>query len=130
MSAEIHHENKPTLLPTLIGGLVGFLLFGVIVLWMLKLAGPVEDYDQKRAKERTENLRKLHEEEAKILSSYDWADKPKNIVKIPIQQAMDLEIETLKAKPVKAAYPVVVPVAPATAAPTAPPVMAPVEAKK
>lgn len=41
----------------------------------------------------TEELLKLHSEEDRVLSTYGWVDKKAGIVRIPIDQAMDLQLQ-------------------------------------
>jgi hypothetical protein len=41
----------------------------------------------------TIELHELHSDEDKILSTYGWTDKDKGIVRVPIDRAMELQLE-------------------------------------
>jgi hypothetical protein len=90
-----------------------FVLFGVIV---LAVVGPIprgDDYEQKRAKDRQEKLKKLREADDKELTTYGWIDKNKGVVRLPIDRAMQLTVAELGRKQPAPAYPITTPAAPA-----------------
>jgi hypothetical protein len=88
------------------GSLRGWALFllllavsGSILSWRW-LQSPKETPDPKRG-ERVARLEALRKKEAEILESYGWVDRPKGIVRIPLERAMELELKELSSKPVK-----------------------------
>ena len=108
------------------GTILLFMLFGAIVLAVIGPAPRKDTYEESRAQKRLENLKTLHEADAKALTRYAWVDKAKGTVHIPIDRAMQLTLAELSRKKPAAAYPIatVAPAAPA-AQPTAAPSAAP-----
>ncbi len=114
MSSSPISDSKPYL-PTFMAGILAFLLFGVLAMWMLK-SGDFETTDQKRAGERRQNLQTLRKAEEEKLTTYGWNDKTKGLAHIPVDRAMELELDALKQKPVQpSSTPVNAPAAPAAA---------------
>jgi hypothetical protein len=91
----------------LIGTLAAFALFAVIAAYSSRMTWDYPDYDQDRAAERYETLKKVRHDEQVLLSPVDdkgnptaeWVDQAKGVVRIPIEEAMVKEIDTLKAQP-------------------------------
>ncbi len=116
----------------ILGILAAFSLFALVAVYSSSMAWHHQDYDQKRAVVRYANLKALRADEAKLLSPVDaegqptveWIDQAKGVVRIPINEAMVKEVETLKAKtPQSFAVPIVAPApapAPAPAAASSP----------
>ena len=96
-----------------------FVLFGIIVLAVIGPSPRSSDYEETRAKKRMENLKKLHEETQKDLTTYAWVDKNKGVARIPIERAMELTVADLAQKKPAPAGPI------ATPAVQAPPAAAP-----
>jgi hypothetical protein len=108
-------------------GLIAFIAFGAM--------SRGSSYEEDRARARAEKLKTAQEEWSKAENGYGWVDQAKGVAHLPIDRAMALELEELKAKKVAAAGPIATPAAeaaPATPAgaaqPTAPPVTAPTTA--
>jgi hypothetical protein len=116
----------------LIGTLAAFALFAVIAAYSSHMTQVYPDYDQQRAAQRYDTLNKLRHDEQAVLSPVDaqghptaeWVDQAKGMVRIPIEEAMVKEIDTLKAQPaaIGAEIPGAAPAAPAStnAAPATP----------
>ena len=115
---EIAHSRAP--FSTWFGVVLLFALFGVIV---LAIIGPMprgSDYEEKRAKQRMEKLKTVHEDAEKALNTYAWIDKTKGVVQIPISRAMDLTVAQLAGQKPAPAGPIAAPqeqVAPAPGSP-------------
>jgi hypothetical protein len=90
------------------------LAVGVVLAMAGRLGKAQQEADAARVSARVEKLAKLRAENEKVLHSYAWIDKDKGVVQIPIERAMELTVEALKKKEVKAAGPVA-PAAPAPA---------------
>jgi hypothetical protein len=90
-----------------------FVLFGIIVLAVIGPSPRSSDYEETRAKKRMENLKKLHEETQKDLTTYAWIDKNKGVARIPIERAMELTVADLAQKKPAPAGPITTPPAPA-----------------
>jgi len=105
-----------------------FVLFGLIVLAVIGPSPRSSDYEETRAKKRMENLKALHEETQKELTTYAWVDKNKGVARIPIDRAMELTVVDLAQKKPAPAGPIATPAAqtapaggsPAPAAPQQP----------
>ena len=121
---QIAHSRAP--FSVWFGTVLLFLLFGAIVLALIGPAPRKDRYEATRAQKRMENLKTLHEADAKALTGYGWIDKAKGTVHIPVERAMQLTMAELSQKKPAAAYPIATatPAAPATqpaAAPSAAP---------
>lgn len=106
MSDEIIH--KPEIKITwLVGTVVAFGLFVVIGIYSKRMTRDYTSYDQDRAAQRYATLAKVRHDENALLYPVDaqgnptaeWVDQGKGIVRIPIDEAMALEIDTLKNQP-------------------------------
>lgn len=101
-------------------GLLLFLLGAVATIYLKYRMGATDAYEQSRAATRIERRLKIEAEAKELLTTSGWTDQGKGIVRIPLQDAMALEIVALKQKqPRPAAYAVgaAVPI-PASALPT------------
>jgi hypothetical protein len=97
-----------------------FVLFGLIVLAVIGPSPRSSDYEETRAKKRMENLKKLHEETQKELTTYAWVDKNKGVARIPIERAMELTVADLAQKKPAPAGPIATPPAQAPPAGASP----------
>jgi hypothetical protein len=103
----------------LIGTFAVFALFVVIGIYSKRMARYYPDYDQDQAAQRYATLAQVQHDEQALISTAAWVDQTKGIIRIPIEEAMAKEIDTLKAQPaaigaaIPAAAPAVAP--PATA---------------
>jgi len=124
-------SQPPIKITALIGVLVAFALFAVIAGYSSRMTWDYADYDQDRAKVRYDTLAKLQQDEGKLINPVDaqgnstaeWIDQAKGTIRIPIEEAMVREIDTLKAQPaaIGGAIAVTAPTAGATnAAPATP----------
>lgn len=103
-SAAPHKERG--LLPVFVSVVAGFLLFAALVLFIFKVAGKLETRDETRAQERALKLGELRAKEAKELHENSWIDEKAGVARITIARAMELELETLRNKPVRPANPI------------------------
>ncbi len=115
--SRILHRQRGGAAVRMLAILALFLLFSLIVVGVLRLVGPVEDYDARREGERIDLLKKVRRRDALILNSYGWVDPKAHTVRIPIDQAMRLAVERLRAKPIRPADLVAPPVLPAASVP-------------
>jgi hypothetical protein len=113
----------------LIGTLAAFALFVVIGAYSSRMTRDYPDYDQERAQERLATLATVRKAENALIDPAvdaqgkphaEWIDQAKGVVRIPIEEAMAREIDTLKAQPVQAGGEIAVTApAPAATPPTA-----------
>jgi hypothetical protein len=78
-----------------------FAVFALVGVYSSRMAYHTSGYDQDEAKERYAKLAKLQAADEKTLTSADWVDQDKGTVRIPIDEAMTEEVDTLKAKPLQ-----------------------------
>ncbi len=84
--------------------LIGFLLIGFLTNRVItSFAAGNKSYDQNRAEERTKKLAELREKDNHQLTTYGVVDAAKGTYRIPINKAMELEVEQLQRKAVKSA---------------------------
>jgi len=77
-------------------GILGtFLITAVLVAAMRYYARP-EPVGANRAEERRKNLNELRAADTKTSNEYDWQDKDKGIVRLPVQRAMELTLQEWK----------------------------------
>jgi hypothetical protein len=117
----------------LIATLAAFALFVVIGAYSRRMARDYTDYDQDQATQRYATLAQVRHDEQALISTAEWVDQSKGVVRIPIEEAMSREVDTLKAQPLAmgAELPAAVPPAPAPASTHAAPVKpAPAQANK
>ena len=69
-----------------------FLITATLVWWMYHYTHPAP-LGADRVQERHKNLREQHEAEARVLTEYDWQDRGKEIVRLPIQRAVELTLQ-------------------------------------
>ena len=91
----------------LIGTLAAFAIFAAIAGYSARMTNIFTDYNQNRANQRYETLKKVRQAENALLypavdaqgrSHAEWVDQTKGVVRIPIEQAMAEEVDTLKGK--------------------------------
>jgi len=75
-------------------------IFALVAFQSSRIAQDTTGYDDDQAKLRAEKLAKLQAADQKTLTTADWVDKDKGIVRIPINEAMTEEVSVLQAKPV------------------------------
>ena len=74
-------------------GILGtFLLVALLVLAMRHYTQPAP-LGVNRIEERQKFLQELRAADAKALSEYDWQDKDKGFVRLPIQRALELTLQ-------------------------------------
>ena len=83
----------------LIGTLAAFALFAAIGAYSARMTQDYPDYDQQRADQRKATLAKVQHDENALLSTAEWIDQAKGAIRIPIEEAMVKELDTLKGKP-------------------------------
>jgi len=104
---QVVHSRAP--LSTWFGIVLLFALFGVIVLAVIGPTPRGSDYEETRAKKRTELLKTSREEAEKALTTYGWIDKNKGVARIPIERAMELTVAELAQQKPAPAGPIATP---------------------
>ena len=105
-----------------LGIFLAFLLFAGIAVYSARMTRDYSDDYEQRETVRYANLAKMREEATKTLTTVDWIDQDKKIVRIPIDEAMTKELDDLKNKPAQigAALPTAAPAPPPAPAAPAP----------
>jgi hypothetical protein len=82
----------------LVGTFAAFAIFLVIGAYSSRMTWDFPDYDHDRAQQRYANLKKTQDSENALLTGTAWVDQGKNVVRIPIDEAMAKEVDTLREK--------------------------------
>ena len=108
--------KSPAPLSTWFGVVLLLFLFGAIAVAIVGPAPRGDTYEQKRARDREEKLKKLRDDDAAALNNYAWIDKNKGTARIPIERAMQLTAADLANKKPTTAYAIATPAPEASAA--------------
>jgi len=84
----------------------GHLVFAAATVFLLESGSTTPSAGQSRALERAGKLEDLRAREEKELHENAWIDEKSGIARISIDRAMELELKTLREKPVGPAAPI------------------------
>jgi outer membrane biosynthesis protein TonB len=115
----LQHYQPRGIFSTWLGVVLLFAFFGLLALVILKAAPRGSDYEKKRAEARAKKLEEAQKENLTALTTYGWVDKNKGVVRIPINEAMQIMLVELPDKKPKAAGPIAAP-SPSAAPQTSP----------
>jgi hypothetical protein len=94
--------SSPTIkIDWILGLIAAFLIFVVIATYSSRMAKDTPDYDAGRRAERLAILKKQQDSDRQTLTTADWIDPAKNLVRIPIDEAIPQAIVALRSKPVQ-----------------------------
>jgi hypothetical protein len=114
-SEQIRQQVKsPAPLSTWFGVVLLLFLFGAMAVAIIGPAPRGDTYEQKRAQDRQEKLKRLRDDDGAALNNYAWVDKTKGTVRVPIERAMELTVADLSKKKPAPAGPIATPAPPAT----------------
>ena len=88
-------QSKTTLVVYLVGIIGSFLILAGLVRLMYHYSHP-EPVGQDRAEFRKKNLATYRSTTADALANYGWVDQGKGIVRLPIDQAIELTLQQWK----------------------------------
>lgn len=91
--------SSPIKLRWIPGLIAVFLVFVVIGVYSSRVANRTDTYDDDQAALRYDKLAKQQADDAQTLTTADWVDQGKGIVRLPVDEAIPQEIAALKAKP-------------------------------
>jgi hypothetical protein len=114
-----HPEQPRFLLSSWLWAVALFICFGAIVAITFGALQRGSTYEEERAAKRAEKLKTAREEWNAKLNGYGWVDKAKGVAHIPIDRAMVLEADELRAKKPTAAGPIALPAAETVPSPAA-----------
>ncbi len=77
---------------------IGFAAFAAISAFTGRVASSDTSYDDDEAAKRVITLKKLKADEYQALTTADWVDKTKQIIRLPINDALAHTLDVLKAK--------------------------------
>lgn len=118
--AETQHDSPPSMLLTVVGGLIMLTIFVTIgLLFIGRNAYSFQGADGERETERYKILEEVRAEVKKSLDAPSWVDKDKGLVVLPQAKAIEKTEAALKAKAPKPGVAIPAP-APAAAAPAKP----------
>ena len=102
-------NHVPFPFSTWLGVILLFILFGLLVTVLVRIAPSGNTYEEKRAEARVAKLKTTMDEAHKELTTYAWVDKNKGIARIPIDRAMQLTLTDLAQKKPEPAGPIETP---------------------
>lgn len=126
-----HPEQPRFLLSAWMWAVVLFVFVGAIVAITFGTMSRGSNYEDARARTRTEKLKAAQKEWDAKVNKYGWVDKEKGIAHIPVRRAMELELAALQARQPAPAGPIATPAAdtpPVTATGAEPPANPPAAA--
>lgn len=93
-------EQKPFGLQSLFSilGVLGSLLIFIFIIIIAYLPNRSESVDSERIKERELNLKQNKAAQQSQANSYGWIDKTAGVIRIPIDEAVELAVEKLAQK--------------------------------
>jgi len=99
------HSPRSAFLLTLLAlaSFLGFILFVGFVFVMLGVGSARPTFEMKRAQERLEKLKVHQARDKELLETYGWVNESAGIPRLPIERAMELTVQDLAKKEVKAA---------------------------
>jgi hypothetical protein len=89
--------SSPIKASWLIGVALAFAIFAAIAGYSSRMTHDYLDYDQQQAQIRYGKLAKYRTDTTQTLTTAAWVDQTKGTVRIPIEEAMTREVDTLKA---------------------------------
>lgn len=85
-----------TTLVSALGWIGVFLIFALLVA-LTYLRDPAVDQEQRNVVERNRIHKEVQATQAKLVSEYQWVNQPEGIIRVPVERAMELTIQELKA---------------------------------
>jgi hypothetical protein len=113
-------DHAPFPFSTWLGVILLFLVFGLVVAVLVRIAPRGNTYEAKRAEAREAKLKTTMDEAHKELTTYAWVDKAKGVARIPVDRAMELTLADLAQKKPERAGPIETPAPSAAPSPAAP----------
>ena len=101
----------------IVGTVAVFSIFVLIGAYSSRMTWDYSDFDHQRSQDRYITLKKVQDAENALLTGTAWVDQSKNIVRIPIDEAMAKEVDTLRAQTPHAGVDINPPAAPAPPSP-------------
>ena len=79
-------------------GWIGVIFCFFLVVAVAYLPNRAVDNEEKQAGERMQIRNQVRGEQARLVDAYEWVDQEQGIVRIPIERAMKLAVEELRAE--------------------------------
>ena len=94
-SEPMRDDGDPNALMTALVGLFGLALTALVIIWLISVYNREleEEIQTKVVAARPAALGQYEAEQKTLLNSYGWVNESEGIVRIPIEQAMKLEVE-------------------------------------
>lgn len=95
-----HTESEPSDRKILLSALgwIGVIFCFFLVVAVAYLPNRAVDNEEKLAEERLQIRNQVRGEQARLVDAYEWVDQEQGIVRIPIDRAMKLAVEELRAE--------------------------------
>lgn len=95
-SFDIEPSDHTTMVSAL--GWLGVFLVFVLVVALTYLRDPAASQEKKNVVERTRIRNEVIANQAALVNNYQWVNQPEGIIRVPVERAMELVVEELKAE--------------------------------
>lgn len=89
-------SDKKVLISAL--GWIGVIFVFFLVVAVAYLPNRAKSTEAKNAEIRYAIRNEVRAEQARLVNSYEWVDQPKGVVRIPVERAMKLAVEEMRAR--------------------------------
>lgn len=95
-----HTESEPSDRKVLLSALgwIGVIFCFFLVVAVAYLPNRAVDNEEKQAEERLTIRNQVRGEQARLVDSYEWINQEEGVVRIPVERAMKLAVEELRAE--------------------------------
>ena len=94
-SFDFEPSDNTTLVSAL--GWIGVFLVFVLVVALTYLRDPAASQEKINVAERIRIRDDVRAEQAKLVNAYQWVNQPEGVIRVPVERAMELVVEELKA---------------------------------
>jgi len=79
-------------------GWIGVILVFLLVVAVAYLPNQAVPQEEKNAEIRLQIRNEVQVEQARLLNSYEWVNQAEGVVRIPVERAIEISVEELRAK--------------------------------
>ena len=93
-------DSEPSDNTTLVSALgwIGVFLVFVLVVALTYLRDPASTQETINTVERIKIRNEVEADQARLVNNYQWVNEPEGVIRVPVERAMELVVEELKAE--------------------------------
>jgi len=95
-SFDVEPSDNTTLVSAL--GWIGVFLVFVLIVGITYLRHPAESQMEKDKVARAAIRMEVNDTQSKLVERYQWVNEPEGVIRVPVERAMELVVEELKAE--------------------------------